>query len=89
MSQTTPRQVLKSTATDRTIVGDQLVTEAPLEMRLADTPLAVLMRTPGDDPDLMLGFAITEGIVLGPHEVAGVRAVADDPERNRWEWVLA
>jgi FdhD protein len=68
---------------------DQLVTEAPLEMRLGGTPLAVLMRTPGDDADLVLGFAIPEGIVLGPDEVAEVKVVADDPERNRWEIFLA
>lgn len=89
MSQTTPRQVLKATAAETALVSDQLVTEAPLEMRLGETPLAVLMRTPGDDADLLLGFAITEGIVLNPHEVADIRAVPGDPEENRWEIVLA
>jgi len=89
MSQTTPWQVLKTTSSGQTEVGDHLVTEAPLEMRLGDTPLAVLMRTPGDDADLLLGFAITEGIVLDPDEVDRVQLVAGDPERNRWELLLA
>ncbi|MGI9665756.1 MAG: formate dehydrogenase accessory sulfurtransferase FdhD [Acidimicrobiia bacterium] len=53
-------------------VDDALVDEAPVEFRLADVPIAVLMRTPGDDELLGLGFAITEGIVLGPQEVAGI-----------------
>jgi FdhD protein len=89
MSQTTPWRVTKASVDGLFSADDQLVTEAPLEMRLGDTPLAVLMRTPGDDADLLLGFAITEGIVLSPHEVAAVNVVADDPERNRWEIVLA
>jgi len=89
MPQTTPWQVTKVSVADDTVIDDQLVTEAPLEMRLGDVPLAVLMRTPGDEADLLLGFAITEGIVLDPTEVSEVRAVADDPEGNRWELVLA
>ncbi|NNC91056.1 MAG: sulfurtransferase FdhD, partial [Acidimicrobiia bacterium] len=89
MSQTTPWRVTRGSVDGLTSTDDQLVTEAPLEMRLGDTPLAVLMRTPGDDADLLLGFAITEGIVLGPHEVSRVNVVGDDPERNRWEIVLA
>jgi FdhD protein len=89
MSQTTPWQVTRATAEDRWAAADQLVTEAPLEMRLGETPLAVLMRTPGEDADLLLGFALTEGIVLSPGEVAAIRPVPGDPEGNRWEIVLA
>lgn len=59
-------------------VDDILVEEAPVELRLDGVPIAVLMRTPGHDEELGLGFAITEGIVIGPHEVAGVRL--SDPE---------
>ncbi|MDH3607087.1 MAG: formate dehydrogenase accessory sulfurtransferase FdhD, partial [Acidimicrobiia bacterium] len=89
MSQTTPWQIRRVTAEESQVESDQLVTEAPLEMRLGDTPLAVLMRTPGDDADLLLGFAITEGIVLSPAEVDKVIPVAGDPEQNRWEILLA
>lgn len=89
MSQTTPWEVVKASATGHAPVNDQLVTEAPLEMRLGQTPVAVLMRTPGEDADLLLGFALTEGIVLAPGEVARVGVVPGDPEANRWEIVLA
>ena len=65
---------------------DHLVVEAPLEVRLGGVPVAVVMRTPGHDADLAAGFAITEGIVLGPHEIAAVRPAGADP--NRWEIVL-
>jgi FdhD protein len=43
--------------------NDALVVEEPLEIRLNNTPLAVVMRTPGDDFDLARGFLLTEGIV--------------------------
>ncbi|MCI0692862.1 formate dehydrogenase accessory sulfurtransferase FdhD [candidate division KSB1 bacterium] len=42
---------------------DALVVEEPLEIRLNNIPLAVVMRTPGDDLDLARGFLLTEGIV--------------------------
>ena len=89
MSATTERHVHRLQAGHLSVAPDALVTEAPLEIRLDGTALAVLMRTPGNDADLVRGFAITEGIVLGPKEIADVVAVADDPERNRWELHLA
>jgi FdhD protein len=65
-------------------VDDDLVVEEPVEIRLEGTPLAVVMRTPGHDAELVLGFAITEGIVLGPSEVAGV----EDLGEGRWNLTL-
>jgi FdhD protein len=46
---------------DETI--EALVVEEPLEIRLNNIPLAVVMRTPGDDFDLARGFLLTEGIM--------------------------
>lgn len=66
---------------------DVLVEEAPVEFRLGGVPLAVLMRTPGHDRELGLGFAITEGIVLGPHEVGEVRAAGSDGG-DRYDLIL-
>ena len=62
-------------------VGDHLVVEEPVEIRLDGTPLAVVMRTPGNDAELALGFCITEGIVTGPGEVASVKDLGE----GRWE----
>src|SRR4029450_4532172 len=47
--------------------------EEPLEIRLAGTPLAVTMRTPGDDFDLVHGFLATEGVITGHDDIAGLR----------------
>ena len=52
---------------------DTVAAEEPLEIRLAGTPLAVTMRTPGDDFDLVHGFLATEGVIVGPDDVAGLR----------------
>jgi FdhD protein len=52
---------------------DTVVVEDPLEIRLHDTPLAVVMRTPGHDEDLVRGFFLTEGILLDPGEIAAIR----------------
>lgn len=83
------RRVVRTSPEGVQVVEDHLAAEAPLEIRLGDTPIAVLMRTPGDEADLALGFAITEGIVLRPDEIAEVRAVPEDTEGNRWEMLPA
>jgi FdhD protein len=52
---------------------DTVAAEEPLEIRLAGTPLAVTMRTPGDDFDLVHGFLATEGVISGHEDIAGLR----------------
>ena len=69
----TERRIVRYSGEDREFVDDVLVDESPVEFRLAGVPLAVLMRTPGHDRELAIGFAITEGIVIGPREVADVQ----------------
>ena len=82
------RRIMRFTDGVSKSVEDILVEEAPVEFRLGSTPIAVVMRTPGQDDDLGLGFAITEGIVLGPHEVAAVRQ-ASAADGDRYEIELA
>jgi FdhD protein len=59
---------------------DAVAVEEPLEIRLGDTPLAVTMRTPGDDEDLVYGFLLTEGILLAPSEIARLERVGTADE---------
>lgn len=70
-------------------VEDVLTTEGPVEFRIDGVPIAVLMRTPGRDEALAIGFLITEGIVLGPGEVESVVPVAGSTEGDRYDVVLA
>ncbi|GAQ50631.1 formate dehydrogenase accessory sulfurtransferase FdhD [Streptomyces acidiscabies] len=43
--------------------ADTLVAEEPLEIRLNGKPLAITMRTPGDDFALAAGFLVSEGVL--------------------------
>ena len=57
---------------------DRLATEEPMEIRVdapeqAPRPLAVVMRTPGHDFELAVGFCITEGIVDVAADLTEVR----------------
>ncbi len=56
---------------------DQLVVEEPLEIRLGDEPIVVVMRTPGDDMALALGFLFTEGVLRDPDQVLSVAYCTD------------
>jgi FdhD protein len=47
-------------------VADQVAAEEPLEIRVDGRPLAVTMRTPGDDEELALGFLYGEGLIDEP-----------------------
>jgi len=61
---------------------DEVVREEPMEIRIGGIPVAVVMRTPGHDEELTLGFLTTEGVIDGPDAVASVRhcSVVEDPE---------
>ncbi|WP_309573109.1 formate dehydrogenase accessory sulfurtransferase FdhD [Deinococcus sp.] len=60
-----------------------MAVEEPLELRLhtpeRDLPLGVLMRTPGHDRDLLLGWLVSEGLVPRQYELD-----ADPENANVW-----
>jgi FdhD protein len=62
--------------------SDWVAREEPLEIQIQGAPLAVVMRTPGHDEDLALGFLVTERIVQGPEDVRSLRhcSLAATPE---------
>ncbi|MEU8996005.1 formate dehydrogenase accessory sulfurtransferase FdhD [Streptomyces caniferus] len=51
---------------------DTLVAEEPLEIRLGGKPLAITMRTPGDDFALAAGFLVSEGVLASADELANI-----------------
>jgi FdhD protein len=81
--------VLRIRGPVRTTRPDTVAAEEPLEIRLTGTPLAVTMRTPGDDFDLVHGFLATEGVIRSADDVAGLRYCnsVDDEGRNTYNVV--
>ena len=62
---------------------DTLAAEEPLEIRVGGRQLAVTMRTPGDDFDLVAGFLVSEGIVTEPENLVSMRYCAGTDEDGR------
>src|SRR5687767_15940689 len=55
-----------------TTAADCVAAEVPLEVRLHGEPFSVIMRTPGADHDLSVGFLFTEGVIRGAGDIARV-----------------
>jgi FdhD protein len=56
---------------------DRLVTEEPMEIRVAGpgqepAPFAIAMRTPGNDFELAAGLCLTEGLIRGPDDLDSI-----------------
>lgn len=51
---------------------DDVVVEEPLEIRVSGETLAVTMRTPGHDRELVLGFLWAEGVIASLDDVASI-----------------
>src|SRR5215470_12529060 len=65
-----------------TLREDQLAVEEPLEIRLGGKSLAVTMRTPGHDEELVAGFFLSERVIEGPGDLdvtAHYAGAEDDP----------
>ncbi len=52
---------------------DRLAVEEPLELRVGRRALAVTMRTPGHDVELVHGFLLTEGVITSVSDVTSAR----------------
>lgn len=61
---------------------DHLVVEEPLEIQIQGASVAVLMRTPGDDEELVRGFLVTEAVIENADDVKRIAHCENvaDPE---------
>lgn len=68
-----------------TACEDVVAVEEPLEIRVGGRSVAVVMRTPGHDRELVAGFLLTEGIVQRRDDVMDIVrcAAADAPAESR------
>jgi FdhD protein len=76
------RAVVRHEGVRRDQGEDAVVVEEPLEIRIGDEPLAITMRTPGDDLELAAGFCLTEGVVAEPDELEAVEPCAEAEHGN-------
>jgi FdhD protein len=63
---------------------DLVAREEPLEIRIGAISIAVVMRTPGHDEELTLGFLLGEGIIDRTNQVRSIRhcTTAPSPESD-------
>ena len=75
---------------------DRVAAEEPLEVRLHNRPFAVLMRTPGADRELAVGFLLAERVIRGADDLgtvahcatAGRGSAADGPASGGGENIV-
>ena len=67
------RRLLRVAAGTARWRGDDVATEEPLEIRIGTEPVAVTMRTPGNDFELAVGFLFTEGLITAPEQVRSIQ----------------
>jgi FdhD protein len=60
----------------RRVREDRLAGEEPLEIRVNGRPLAVTMRTPGNDVELATGFLVSEGVIRAREDLLTARYCA-------------
>ncbi len=66
-------------------VEDEVAAEEPFELRVAGRSVALIMRTPGDDRFLALGFLLSEGVIRSAEDVVSCEPALDRdgfPEAN-------
>jgi FdhD protein len=56
---------------------DEVAVEEPLEIRVDGAPVAVAMRTPGEDEELAAGFLAGEALIGDPGEIASIGPTED------------
>ncbi|WP_045744686.1 formate dehydrogenase accessory sulfurtransferase FdhD [Actinoplanes rectilineatus] len=66
---------------------DELAAEEPLEIRVGKKPLAVTMRTPGDDIDLAMGFLLGEGVIGKSGDIVTAQLCAGTDTPNTYNVV--
>jgi len=81
LNTTTPHQIIHWDRTSNTTMNKDLLGEEPLSIRIQGNPYSVVMRTPGNEIELVAGFCLTEGIVDTPADFQSL-AFCDGDDTN-------
>ena len=76
--QTCTKQVTRWHQSEPRCVVDELVVEEPLEIRVGQQSLIVVMRTPGHDFELAAGFLYTESLIKSVDDIEIIAYCEDD-----------
>lgn len=72
-------EIWKYAAGELSSTSDNVAREEPLQITVDGTPVAVVMRTPGYDHDLVTGFLLTEGLV---HSFSDILRIDLEQKKN-------
>ena len=85
MEQTSKRQIIRWNQFDAVPIVDELVVEEPLEIRIGEQSLIVVMRTPGHDFELAAGFLYTENLIKTVDDILLITYCEDENENTETE----
>lgn len=83
MQQTNTKQVVRWNLSEQSKIEDELVVEEPLEIRVGEQSLIVVMRTPGHDFELAAGFLFTEDLIKSEDDIEIIAYCEDDSTFNQ------
>ena len=81
MNTTIQQQIIHWDQTANRSTNKDLLGEEPLSIRIQGNPYSVVMRTPGDEIELVAGFCLTEGIIDTPDDYKSL-AFCDGEDTN-------
>ena len=79
MQPTSTKLITRWAATEPIEVEDELVVEEPLEIRVGQQSVIVVMRTPGHDFELAAGFLYTESLITSGDDIDIIAYCDEDP----------
>ncbi|MCG9126473.1 formate dehydrogenase accessory sulfurtransferase FdhD [Candidatus Poribacteria bacterium] len=80
MEQTSKRHIIRWNQLESNPLDDELVVEEPLEIRIREQSLIVVMRTPGNDFELAAGFLYTENLIKSVDDIQIISYCDDENE---------
>ena len=72
--------IVRVVSNSRSATYDEIAVEEPLQIRLAGEDVAVLMRSPGHDIELVAGYLFSEGIIQSRDDIDDIRTCASETE---------
>ena len=82
MQPTSTKLITRWASTEPTQVEDELVVEEPLEIRVGQQSLIVVMRTPGHDFELAAGFLYTENLIASGDDIEIIAYCDEEPSET-------